>query len=60
MGSRWRCAKCDGATDVALHSRHCAQHGHDQGVSLVDRSTVHQLQRYPDLRDDDASPAPAT
>jgi len=59
MGSRWRCAKCDGA-DVALHSRHCTRDNEDRGVSLVDWSAVHQLQRSPDPRDDDASPAPAS
>jgi hypothetical protein len=60
MGNRWRCAKCDGAAGVVLHSRHCPKHDQDQDVSLVDWSTVHQLQRYPDPRDDDASPDPAT
>jgi hypothetical protein len=60
MGSQWQCAKCDGATDVTLHSRHCPKHDQDQGVSLVEWSKVHQLQRRPDRRDnDDASPGMA-
>jgi hypothetical protein len=52
--------KCDGALAVLLHSPRRLERGEDSGVSLVGWSTVHQLQRHPDPRDDsDASQAPA-
>jgi hypothetical protein len=55
-GDEWSCAKCAGATDVAVHSRHCPRRDQDQDASLIDWSAIHQLRRRPDQRDDDASP----
>jgi len=55
----WRCGKCDGAIDVLVHSPYCPKRDEDQGVSVVDWSTVHQLQRRPDPRADDACPGTA-
>jgi len=55
MDDGWRCAKCDGAADVALDSRHCPLRDQDQDVSVIDWSAVHQLQHRPPRRDDDAS-----
>jgi hypothetical protein len=54
----WSCAKCDGAADVALHSRHCPLRGQEEAVGVVDWSAIPILERRPGAGDDDASPRP--